>query len=182
MKNFSHQNRNKTKPNCSHWIIKQCINIIQYASSVLSCLSCLDHLDRHGALCHLCPTDEPSLTTTMMHAVTLAPNNKTLVMTWLLYIDWEQKAGFMFAQTRCYRRPPEVRKCSPVNIFTGPWSLMGRKFHEQDVKGKLDALLKAVGEPWLSATTGGQIMPFEREMCFDTVSLNLRLCYDSLLL
>lgn len=50
------------------------------------------------------------------------------------------------------------------------------------MKGKLDALLKAVGEPLLSATTGGQIMPFEREMCFDIVSLNLQLCYDSLLL
>lgn len=59
---------------------------------------------------------------------------------------------------------------------------MGREFQEQDVKGKLDALLKDVGEPLLSATTGGQIMPFEREMCFDIVSLNLQLCYDSLLL
>lgn len=37
------------------------------------------------------------------------------------------------------------------------------------------------GTPLHSLTTGGQVMPFEREMCCDIVSLNLQLCIDTLL-
>lgn len=35
------------------------------------------------------------------------------------------------------------------------------------------------GNPLHSSTTGGQIIPFEREMCCDVVSLNVHLCYDT---
>lgn len=44
-----------------------------------------------------------------------------------------------------------------------------------------DVLVKAAVETFALLTTGGQIMPFEREMCCDIVSLNLQLCHDSLL-